>query len=133
MVKPIIVRECRKHGMQKFYESKISCMGSSAFQYRCALCKHEYYESNVYEIKQRNKKNSAKNQAAYRKRLKLEAVSAYSTSCACGESDVDALVVICADGSRAPSHAWLKRNGWPSGFSVLCRNCRATMKTSCPA
>jgi len=111
--------------MQIFYETKTYCV-PEAFQYRCAMCKHEYYERNADRIKQRNKKNSAKNQAAYRRRLKSEAVKAYSsTSCCavCGQSDFKLLVVIDANGS-GQSHAQLKRDEYPPGFVVVCRKCK---------
>lgn len=101
-------------------------MGYETLQYRCAICKHEYYENNAEKIKRRNKKNSAENQAAYRKRIKSEAIRAYSStsSCAvCGESDFKFLTVIDADGSSV-SHAWLKRNEYPPGFTISCRKCK---------
>jgi len=79
MQKPTVVRSCQKHGMQLFYES----WSNGAFQYRCAVCKHEYYENNAERIKRRNKKNSARNQAAYRRRLKLKAIKAYSETSSC--------------------------------------------------
>ena len=131
MGKQIIVRDCQKHGMQIFYESKMNCMGSGTFQYRCTMCKHEYYEKHAEEIKLMHGKNGAKNQAAYRKRIKSKAILAYSStsSCAtCGESDFKFLVVIDADGS-SQSHAWLRRDGYPPGFAVSCRACRRRIRS----
>ena len=131
MGKPIVVRNCQKHGMQIFYESVLNCMGFETFQYRCVMCKHEYYERNAERIKRRNGKNGARNQAAYRRRIKSEAIRAYSTtsSCAvCGESDFELLVVIDANG-LSQSHAWLKRSGYPSGFAILCRKCKRAIKS----
>lgn len=82
---------------------------------------------------------AAKLNAKYRKKrfdLKMEAFRAYGGSkCSCcGETRVEFLTIDHIDGnggvSRDATHRkgeglyrWLKKNGWPSGFRVLCMNC----------
>ncbi len=68
--------------------------------------------------------------------LKLETFKAYGgpTCSCCGESRVEFLSMDHINGvgavERYTSHRkgeglyrWLKKNGWPAGFRVLCMNC----------
>jgi hypothetical protein len=134
MTKPIILRNCRKHGFQDFYEFKVNKC-SDNLQYRCVLCKHDYYAKNSYIIKHRNRKNSARNQAVYRKKLKLEIVAAYSPdkSCKlCSQSNINLLCIIQSDTQDTVpplSYAKLRRNGFPPGFEVQCMTCRSAGHT----
>jgi hypothetical protein len=70
----------------------------------------------------------------YEQRRKLEAFRRYGGArCACcGEDRVEFLAIdhIHGDGNRhrreckiGKMYAWLKRNGYPPGFQVLCFNC----------
>jgi hypothetical protein len=73
-----------------------------------------------------------------RERLRLETLGHYSdgpVACRrCGFSDVRALLLDHIDGGGNKDRmakgrtgygfwVWLKRNGWPAGFQVLCWNC----------
>jgi hypothetical protein len=64
--------------------------------------------------------------------LRREVLEAYGTVCQCCGEDRDEFLAIDhinGDGAehrkqvREPMYAWLKRNGYPSGFRVLCHNC----------
>lgn len=73
----------------------------------------------------------------YRRKLRLEVLDAYGGPvCAlCGDDRVDALAIDHVDGGgrthfrqenirgSADFYLWLKRNGFPPGFRVLCATC----------
>ena len=77
----------------------------------------------------------------YQKRLKLETFSGYAIGgiicCAhCGIQDVDVLQIdhvngggnkqrraLGNNGSGIPFYRWLKKNGFPDDYQVLCANC----------
>ena len=68
--------------------------------------------------------------------IKMEVLRAYGGRCvACGETDPDMLCIdhVNNDGTRQrmeagisasgePMYGWLKKNGYPAGFQVLCAN-----------
>jgi hypothetical protein len=68
------------------------------------------------------------------RKLKLEVMSKYGTVCSCcSEAELDFLAVDHIDGggndhrkiagSGTRFYAWLRREGYPEGFQVLCHNC----------
>jgi hypothetical protein len=76
----------------------------------------------------------------YRQRLRKEVLTAYAVggviACrCCGEDEEKFLAMdhVNNDGAahrKRPEHGtgngfyiWLKRNGWPPGFQILCHNC----------
>lgn len=88
-------------------------------------------------------------QKAYNQRLKKQILLAYGRTCACCSEDNP--VFLCIDHiegggnqhkrllfGRYPSggyrfYQWLKREGFPSGFRVLCWNCNHGMRMGgCP-
>lgn len=86
-------------------------------------------------------------QKDYKVVLKSEMLAAYGSSCACcGEPETVFLTLDHIDGkgaahrkavNRAGGYAmylYLKKQGWPKGFQVLCFNCNFAKKTgpSCP-
>ena len=88
---------------------------------------------------ERTKENDRK----YRRNKKEASINAYGGKCACcGESHMAFLVIDHIEnngarhreemgylshgrwiGSGTTMHSWLKRNGYPEGFQVLCANC----------
>lgn len=95
--------------------------------------KKEYREKNKGIIRIRQKKCTD----VYRSRLKSEVLFHYSKgkmecNC-CGEKETDFLNIDHADdngsehrkkvGAGDRTYKWLKENGHPSGFRVLCFNC----------
>lgn len=75
----------------------------------------------------------------YRKRVRLEVLSHYSGGiprCACcGETTIEFLCIdhINGGGSRQSKktgvniYAWLRKEGFPLGFRVLCHNCNSAL------
>ena len=108
-----------------------------------------YYErhKNLILMKQRIRWSENKEiyRASYklwhynqRRRRKIEAIAAYGGKCACcGESELQFLCIDHINGGGNKHRAtikggslnfyrWLKRNGYPYGFRVLCWNCNAS-------
>lgn len=80
-----------------------------------------------------------------RQKVKLEVTNHYGGKCACcGEARLVFLTMdhIAGDGAehrrkikmKGNLHRWLKSNGYPSGFRVLCWNCNLAMAIdgACP-
>jgi len=112
----------------------------------------EYYQKNREKVLDRVKLHYQENkerivkwhrnyaEAGYRTKWylkkKLDILSHYSngsTKCAyCGFDDIRALSIDHIDGGGAPHrkmtgndiYGWLKRNGYPEGYQVLCMNCQ---------
>jgi len=93
--------------------------------------KHNYYLNNRVLIAKRNKKHNLD--------LKIEVLSHYSAGVpmclVCGITDADVLTMhhINGNGNKHKQslggslgkrlYLWLKKNGFPKGFQVLCFNC----------
>jgi hypothetical protein len=86
----------------------------------------EYYLQNREKIKQRIYE--------YQHKIRSEAIIAYGPRCPCGETRETALTIDHIDQNGAQHrkeighggtkfYRWLRRNGYPSGFRVLCWNC----------
>lgn len=126
-MKNIVVRSCRWHGMQIFYEIETAdCAGMKLMQYRCAVCKRQYYERNSARIMQRQKASSAGRQAAYRRRAASEAAAAYCAGKICCLCGVRPAAVPADESGRklgARRCAQLRRDGFPAGCLALCEEC----------
>jgi hypothetical protein len=95
-----------------------------------------------------HKEASLANGLSYRSSLKLSAMNAYGgAKCACcGETLVEGLTIdhVNGDGAKhrqengmissSSIYLWLKKNGYPRGFQVLCGTCNLAKGTSdhCP-
>lgn len=104
----------------------------------CKECrKHknrEYYKTHSHFAKNQNKRNAIR-----RKELKSEVMTHYSDgepSCACcGEKTIEFLAIDHIDGSGnkhrkslglvsgSKFYSYLKNEGYPTGYQVLCHNC----------
>jgi len=112
----------------------------------------EYYQKNREKVLERVKLHYRENkerivewqrnysEAGYRAdwylKKKLNILSHYSNGaikCAhCGFGDIRALSIDHIDGGGSPHrkmtgndiYGWLKRNGYPEGYQVLCMNCQ---------
>ncbi len=100
-------------------------------------------KTQIAKAVERNRLNPvthARDMRNYRQRLRAEVLAAYALDGAiacrcCGEDEEKFLAMdhVNNDGSahrKTPEHGtgngfyiWLKRNGWPSGFQILCHNC----------
>jgi hypothetical protein len=81
---------------------------------------------------------------SYQQRLRLAALERYGPSCrCCGEPHTAFLAIDHIDGGgnahrraigRRSIFQWLRDNGYPSGFQVLCHNCNLAKQFygSCP-
>jgi hypothetical protein len=128
----------------------------------CRLCKEceskrrkERYSSSSDDGKKDSQTWRAQNRDKvlrvnldYKRRLRLEAISHYSLgknicSC-CGEKEMEFLTIDHTHGGGnahrrtigrgTPIGLWLKKNGYPPGFSILCYNCNCAKGSSgtCP-
>lgn len=120
-------------------------------QVRC-----EFHASEKRKESKRSKRwlrDSAKSyRRAYWRALRLEVLRAYGNACkCCGESGEPFLTIdhengggaahrkgILGEGQRAGAtnslYLWLRRQGYPEGFQVLCWNCNVAKgtKADCP-
>ena len=142
---------CGKCGQEKsvseFYKSK-----RDGYRSRCKECHkkdcREYAKTGYYAryqreyskrgyVKERMKGDSDLGyQAKWYQKKKLGILLHYSNGsmkCAfCGFDDIRALSIDHIDGGGAPHrrmtgndvYGWLKRNGFPEGYQVLCANCQ---------
>lgn len=100
----------------------------------CKPCRQAHYQEWV--ARPGNRERMAANNRANRLRIKIEGLRHYGGVCACcGEADVRLLTFDHIDGGGrkhlAEVHAqgrlstWLRNNGYPEGFQVLCFNCNS--------
>lgn len=102
---------------------------------RCALKKKGAHGSSQ-EWKDANRERLREYNRAWRTSAKSEVLRHYGTSCeCCGEDDVRFLTIDHRDGNgrrhraeigrrTGPSfYRWLKAQGFPEGYAVLCFNC----------
>lgn len=106
----------------------------------CKTCHGEArrieYRDKTEVVKARSSRASKRCNA----KLRSNALAAYGNCCACcGESTWEFLAIDHIDGGGgkhrrslgimggggAPFYRWLERQGFPSGFRVLCHNCNA--------
>lgn len=106
-----------------------------------AMSRRKYYEKNKQLVKERNTTWAKAQGSGFRKdyhkirntELRLSALLAYGNRCACcGESKLEFLSLDHVNGNGTqhrrsiPGRSlplWLRRNGYPAGFQVLCHNC----------
>jgi len=78
--------------------------------------------------------------AAWRRKLRLEAIFRYGSRCACcGEDEFEFLAIDHIEGGGNKHRqsgqfhpgigflTWLKKNNWPDGYRVLCHNCNSAI------
>lgn len=72
----------------------------------------------------------------YRKQLRIDALVAYGTKCACcGETTIEFLTIDHIDGGGrkhrkeigSQFYRWLRNNYYPEGFRTLCYNCNCSI------
>lgn len=103
------------------------------YQHKCKMCskriRKEWGAKRKAQLKEYN--------ARATKKIKNIVVQAYGGKCACcGESELSFLSVdhMNGDGRKHRTslgyksggrifHYWLRRNNFPEGFQILCRNC----------
>jgi hypothetical protein len=112
---------------------------------QCRACRKAYSAARYRENPERGKQQSA----LYAKRVRLAALRAYSqdgpTCACCGEVREEFLAIDHIDGGGNEHRReigirgkgfflWLKREGFPPGFRVLCHNCNCSRGYSgyCP-
>lgn len=153
------MKPCPKCGDQKadFYKEKGRCDGLSFYCKEC--CKkgnkkrHQKFKAKraakhkVYVDKNRPRLRAKT--TAWRKNLRLQVLHHYTSgqmSCACcGESNPEFLCIDHTDGGGNKHrkqigyggyaiYIWLRQQGYPSGFRVLCFNCNYAVigGKSCP-
>lgn len=113
---------------------RIALVGSAEYKEYMRKYSHEYRRREGYKAKKNKKTRDA------RAALRIEVINHYSNGalccCRCGYDDIRALDLdhkadnggehrraIGRRGATYDIYAQLKRNGFPDGFQVLCRNC----------
>lgn len=137
------LKTCRKCGEAKplssFHRNKTKPDGLA---YMCKECTNAYYKSRRPETRERQMENNRQ----MRRRYKQRALEAYGSKCeCCGETEPAFLCIDHVNGGGNQHRAelkqagtdlykWLKKEGYPPGFRVLCWNCNAAigMYGHCP-
>lgn len=101
-----------------------------------AYCKAHKERRNAKARERLSKKRDEINayNRDWRRNLRLEVIAAYGGECTCcGEKEEAFLEAHHMDGGGnahrrqlgggAKMYGWLKRNGWPKNFGLLCSNC----------
>jgi hypothetical protein len=107
---------------------------SQGFQHTCKRCK----KISVAQWEHENPTLKRAKRQRWERKLRLDALLHYSAGtpiCACcGEANVEFLAIDHIDGQRLlPSHhgaklfRWLKAQGYPPGYRVLCHNCNQAL------
>ena len=120
------------------------CKSKTGFNWWCKACEKTYAKAHGSRVNKRWYVGHAEQKRAYarawREALRLEVLQHYSSSstpyCACCRTPVLeflALDHIEGGGTRhrrsfksnssVSVYSWVKKNGFPSGFRVLCHNC----------
>lgn len=129
----------------EFYQRKKYRWECERYQSYCKACTRQrsklHYQANAekYRAKERARKLALGEahliqKRAQRAKVRTEVVHAYGGKCACcGVTEPAFLAIDHIDGGGkkhlkdigGPSNLiyWLKKNGYPQGFQVLCHNC----------
>ena len=146
---------CNKCGVEKDIDQFGRCRGKPT--YRCLECQREHnrqYKRNKEKSRQsqrryyQKKKNEPsfiakqrRNDKAAKRRLRLQVLVEYGgnppTCSCCGELNVEFLTIDHLNGGgnehrrkiggSARFYTWLRKNGFPSGYRVLCCNCNHSL------
>jgi hypothetical protein len=131
------MRMCSKCRIEKSEEEFYS---SPKNKYQCKACRRSYQKKYKNPLTKENQKRT-------RLKLKIEVFSHYGTICqCCGESQIDFLCIDHINGGGRQErnrnklsggngfYKWLRNNGYPSGYQVLCYNCNCAKRDGgvCP-
>lgn len=145
-------KRCRKCNENKpISEFHKQVGGRGGLRSRCNKCRQPY---DLFYYQANKEKKAARWRANYRKnrdrilerekdrnaRLRAETLGIYGSKCTCcGELKTEFLVIDHIDGGGSRDrregvyhggnsfYRWLKRNGWPKGYRVLCHNCNQSL------
>lgn len=140
--------ECKKHGP---WSGTVQCPVCNR-ENRAAWVEQNHDKHRATIKTYRDARRPAINELARTRtqEVKTQAITEYGGQCACcGISDLVFLTIDHPDGDGAAHrraifgdsvgragerfYRWLRREGWPTGFRVLCWNCQhATSKGICP-
>lgn len=104
--------------MDKFYSNPTT---KDQLHHQCKTC----------SIKNANSENAKLGQKGRRQRERMQVLIAYGNKCVCcGETQNEFLAIDHMNGGgnkhrKEVRHVyrWIKNNGFPDGFQVLCHNC----------
>lgn len=130
-------RECRLAYNHAYYEAhREEMLIKSKAQYQkdpeAQKRRHQKWYANNREVSATRSRNAMRE-------LRKEAVKAYGGKCACcGENRFEFLAIDHINGGGAKHRKelraegntftrWLKKNGWPEGFRILCHNCNSSI------
>ena len=116
--------KCRKiKPIEEFWKQSVAPDG---YDWRCIACSKEYRKTPKFKATGKR----------WRERLREEVLRHYGGKCACcGEKTYEFLAIDHIKGGgkkhrdsiRVQLPWWLKKNGYPEGFRVLCHNCNMAM------
>ena len=124
-------KECAKRLSKKYYENHKAQWYEWSKKYRAEnpekvkrWALNRYYRIREHELQQAKLRNE---------KLKTEVFNHYGNRCACCEETIKKFLTIDHINNDGAIHRkningrnvyrWLKKNGYPAGFQILCYNC----------
>lgn len=100
------------------------CTTKDGYNHRCVKCCRAHKQARIGGIRA--------NRRAWERRVREEVLKHYGGQCACcKEATYEFLAIDHINGGgrkhrteiNTPLPYWLKKNGFPEGFRILCHNC----------
>ena len=144
-----IMKTCKKCGEAKAAEAYAKRSSSKdGLQDWCKACAQSHYvkyrNANRTSVNDKSRERYAYQKATgvpagvkWKRLLRLSIIEHYGGECACcKEQRIEFLCVDHTNGGgtkhrkelgRVSIYSWIKKNGYPDGFRVLCWNCNSSM------
>jgi hypothetical protein len=117
---------CRSCMLRAYRERYATSEEARAYQ-------HDYYLANKEELRVKRRKYKYPSSNKWARKVRLDAIRAYGGFCqCCGETELQFLAIdhIYGGGTlhrktigKQMIFSWLRKNGYPEGFQVLCHSC----------
>lgn len=148
MAKKPVKRTCKACGetkpIEQFYKRNSPAFPSKEYSHHCRECLKEKNKAHYWanrdkraarakQLREENPERHYAKKKEYYRKAREEVLKRYGGACTCcGETRLPFLAIDHIEGGgnkhrREAKYSnlfyWLRQNGYPSGFQVLCHNC----------